>query len=80
LRSKDHQQSITVRILRGNFEGASVAFRISIAQNVDWVVVTPVSGQKLVEPAQTFQRKLRQFSAIGNQRVRGQDCWSAGVG
>ena len=66
--------------MRSNFEGASIALRISIAENVNGIVVTPVGGEELIQAAQAFRGKLSQFSAIRHQRVGGQDCRPASIG
>ena len=77
---KDHQQTVTVWIFRSNFDGARIAIRIRIAQNVDGIVMTPMRGQKLVEPLQAIGREFSQFATIGDQRVGGEHSRSAGVG
>ena len=73
LRDKDDQESIAVRVLRSNFEGASIALGIGIGENINGIVMTPVGREKLIQALQALWGKLSQFSAIGHQRVGGQD-------
>jgi len=79
LGGENHEQAIAVRIARGDFEGATVALRIGVSEDVDGVVVAPVSGQKFVEVVQAIRGKIRQFSASRYQRISGQNSRSAGV-
>ena len=73
LRDKDDQESIAVRVLRSNFEGASKALGIGIGENINGIAMTPMGGEELIQALQALRGKLGQFSAIGHQRVRGQD-------
>ncbi len=80
LRDKDDQEPIAVRVFRSNVEGASIVLGISIGENINGIVMTPVGREELVQAPQTLWRKLGQFSTIGHQRVRGQNRRAARIG
>ena len=77
---EDDEEAIAVGILRSNFEGAGIAIGIGVAENVDWIVMTPVSGKERIKLLQAPGRKHGQFAAIGHQRISSQDCRAAGIG
>ena len=80
LRRKDDEETITVRVLRGNFEGAGIAIGIGVAENVDGIIVTPVGREEFIQAFENFRGKLRKFSAVRYQRVGGQYTRSASIG
>ena len=46
LRRKDDQQSVAIRIFRGNVHRLRIALRIGVAQNVDGISVAPVRAEE----------------------------------
>src|ERR1019366_10634991 len=64
LRDKDDQEAIAVRVFRSNVEGASIALGISIGENINRIVMTPVGREELIQAPQALWRKLGQFSTI----------------
>src|ERR1700722_20823245 len=80
LRSKDDEQSITIWILRSDFESAGVTLRLSVAKHVYGIVVAPVRGKELVEPIHASCGELSQFAAIGDKCVGGENSRTASIG
>src|ERR1700730_4233177 len=57
-----------------------IAFRVRVAQNVNWIVVAPVRRQKSVQGLYRLFGKNGQFSAICDKSIGGQNCGPAGIG
>ena len=56
-----------MRVTRGDFERLGIALRAGIAQNINWIGVTPMVGQNIIQFGFGFRRKLCQLAAFGDE-------------
>ena len=80
LRRQNHQQTVAIGIVGGDFERLGIALRIGVSENVDWVVMAPVSWEKLIQSFQSFFGEHRELPPIGDERIGSEDSRSAGIG
>ncbi len=80
LRRQDDEQAIVARIARHDFDGARIAFRIRIADDIDGIAVTPVRRQHQIERGHAFTRQTRALTAIRDQGVGREHTGAATIG
>ena len=80
LRGENDQQAIGVRVFGGDRHRFRVKLRAGVTDDVHRIVVTPRRRQDFVERRHRGRGQFRELPAAGDERVRGQHAWTAGVG